>query len=34
MLGNDSETVASYYIDELRRAIAPRRLETEIIRRD
>jgi len=34
MLGDDSETVASYYIDELRRAIAPRRLETEIIRRD
>ena len=34
VLGDDSETVASYYIDELRRAIAPRRLETEIIRRD
>jgi ATP-dependent helicase/DNAse subunit B len=34
MLGDDSETVASYYIDELRRAIAPRRLATEIIRRD
>ena len=34
MLGDDSETVASYYIDELRRAIAPGRLETEIIRRD
>ena len=34
MLGDDSETVASYYIDELRRAIAPRRIETEIIRRD
>ncbi|HEY0367194.1 MAG TPA: PD-(D/E)XK nuclease family protein, partial [Pyrinomonadaceae bacterium] len=34
MLGDDSETVASYYIDELRRAIAPRRLETEIVRRD
>ena len=34
ILGDDSETVASYYIDELRRAIAPRRLETEIIRRD
>jgi ATP-dependent helicase/DNAse subunit B len=34
LLGDDSETVASYYIDELRRAIAPRRLETEIIRRD
>jgi ATP-dependent helicase/DNAse subunit B len=25
MLGDDSETVASYYIDELRRAIAPLR---------
>ena len=34
MLEDDSETVASYYIDELRRAIAPFRLETEIIRRD
>jgi ATP-dependent helicase/DNAse subunit B len=34
ILGDDSETVASYYIDELRRAIAPRRLETEIVRRD
>jgi ATP-dependent helicase/DNAse subunit B len=34
VLGDDSETVASYYIDELRRAIAPRRIETEIIRRD
>ncbi len=34
MLGDDSETVASYYIDELRRAIAPLRIETEIIRRD
>ena len=34
MLGDDSETVASYYIDELRRAIAPFRVETEIIRRD
>ncbi|HEV8188404.1 MAG TPA: PD-(D/E)XK nuclease family protein, partial [Pyrinomonadaceae bacterium] len=34
MLGDDSETVASYYIDELRRAIAPLRLETEIVRRD
>jgi ATP-dependent helicase/DNAse subunit B len=34
ILGDESETVASYYIDELRRAIAPRRLETEIIRRD
>ena len=34
MLGDDSETVASYYVDELRRAIAPFRVETEIIRRD
>ncbi len=34
VLGDDSETVASYYIDELRRAIAPRRIETEIVRRD
>ncbi len=34
MLGDDSETVASYYVDELRRAIAPFKLETEIVRRD
>jgi ATP-dependent helicase/DNAse subunit B len=34
MLGDDSETVASYYIDELRRAIAPYKFETEIVRRD
>ena len=34
MLGDDSETVASYYVDELRRAIAPFRVETETIRRD
>ena len=34
MLEDDTETVASYYIDELRRAIAPYRVETEIIRRD
>jgi ATP-dependent helicase/DNAse subunit B len=34
LLGDDSETVASYYVDELRRAIAPFRLETEIVRRD
>jgi hypothetical protein len=34
MLGDDSETVASYYIDELARAIAPLRVETEIVRRD
>jgi ATP-dependent helicase/DNAse subunit B len=34
LLGDDSETVASYYIDELRRAIAPLRIEPEIVRRD
>jgi ATP-dependent helicase/DNAse subunit B len=34
VLGDDSETVASYYIDELRRAVAPFRVETETIRRD
>ena len=34
LLGDDSETVASYYVDELRRAIAPFKLETEIVRRD
>ena len=34
LLEDDTETVASYYIDELRRAIAPFRVETEIIRRD
>jgi len=34
LLGDDSETVASYYIDELRRAIAPYRVDTETIRRD
>jgi RecB family exonuclease/superfamily I DNA/RNA helicase len=34
MLEDDTETVASYYVDELRRAIAPHRIETEIIRRD
>ena len=34
LLGDDSETVASYYVDELRRAIAPIRVETEIVRRD
>src|SRR6185503_8041435 len=34
LLGDDTETVASYYVDELRRAIAPLRLETETIRRD
>jgi ATP-dependent helicase/DNAse subunit B len=34
MLGDDSETVASYYVDELRRAIAPLWIEREIVRRD
>jgi ATP-dependent helicase/DNAse subunit B len=33
-LEDDSETVASYYIDELRRAIAPLTIEAETIRRD
>jgi ATP-dependent helicase/nuclease subunit B len=33
-LEDDSETVASYYIDELRRAVAPLRIEPETIRRD
>ena len=33
-LEDDSETVASYYIDELRRAIAPRTIEPEVVRRD
>ena len=34
LLEDDTETVASYYVDELRRAIAPYRVETEIVRRD
>ncbi|HET9479736.1 MAG TPA: PD-(D/E)XK nuclease family protein [Pyrinomonadaceae bacterium] len=34
LLEDDTETVPSYYVDELRRAIAPYRVETEIIRRD
>jgi len=33
-LADDSETVASYYLDELRRAIAPLEILTEIVRRD
>ena len=33
-LEDDSETVASYYIDELRRAVAPLKIEAETIRRD
>ena len=34
LLGDDSETVASYYIDELRRAVAPLKVATETVRRD
>lgn len=34
VLADDSETVASYYIDELRRAIAPFKIEAETVRRD
>jgi ATP-dependent helicase/DNAse subunit B len=34
ILGDDSETVGSYYIDELRRAVAPLKIETENVRRD
>jgi ATP-dependent helicase/DNAse subunit B len=33
-LEDDSETVASYYVDELRRAIAPLKIEAETVRRD
>ncbi len=34
LLEDDSETVASYYVDELRRAVAPFEVETEIVRHD
>ncbi|HSE30955.1 MAG TPA: PD-(D/E)XK nuclease family protein [Pyrinomonadaceae bacterium] len=34
LLDDDAETVASYYIDELRRAIAPSKIIPETIRRD
>jgi ATP-dependent helicase/DNAse subunit B len=34
VLQDDSETVASYYIDELRRAVSPLKIEAETIRRD
>ncbi|MCM3870528.1 MAG: PD-(D/E)XK nuclease family protein, partial [Pyrinomonadaceae bacterium] len=34
LLEDDSETVASYYIDELRRAVAPLKIEAVPIRRD
>ena len=33
-LADDSETVASYYIDELRRAVSPLQINAETIRRD
>ena len=33
-LEDDSETVASYYIDELRRAVSPLEIEAETVRRD
>jgi ATP-dependent helicase/DNAse subunit B len=33
-LADDSETVASYYIDELRRAVSPFMIEVETVRRD
>ncbi|HKP47764.1 MAG TPA: PD-(D/E)XK nuclease family protein [Pyrinomonadaceae bacterium] len=34
LLEDDAETVASYYVDELRRAILPQTIATETIRRD
>ncbi|MGI8732519.1 MAG: PD-(D/E)XK nuclease family protein [Pyrinomonadaceae bacterium] len=34
VLQDDAETVASYYIDELRRAVAPLKIKAEPIRRD
>lgn len=34
LLEDDAETVASYYIDELRRAVAPLAITTETVRRD
>src|SRR6185369_3394800 len=34
LLEDDSETVASYYVDELRRAVSPMGITAEIIRRD
>lgn len=34
LLEDDSETVASYYIDELQRAISPWKITAEILRRD
>ncbi len=34
VLEDDSETVASYYIDELRRAVFPKEIKAETVRRD
>ncbi len=34
LLEDDSETVPSYYIDELRRAVSPVKIEAEAVRRD
>jgi len=34
LLEDDAETVASYYVDELRRAVAPLEIKSETIRRD
>jgi len=34
VLADDSETVASYYIDEIRRAVSPFKIEAETVRRD
>ena len=34
VLEDDSETVSSYYVDELRRAVAPFKVDPEIVRRD
>ncbi|HEV7797770.1 MAG TPA: hypothetical protein VGO73_06430, partial [Pyrinomonadaceae bacterium] len=34
VLADDSETVASYYIDELRRAVSPFKIEEQTVRRD
>jgi ATP-dependent helicase/DNAse subunit B len=33
-LADDSETVASYYLDELRRAVSPFKIEAQTVRRD
>jgi len=34
LIGRRFRTVASYYIDELRRAVAPSKIEAEVVRRD